>query len=92
MKALNRPTGTTGKLTSDFNKSYGINRTLTHRNLMNVCLREQMLGEDHRPLVVRKGKRLKEEVKRREAPPETPVVDVSTFLKFTIKTIKSILS
>ncbi|GAA6091162.1 chromodomain-helicase-DNA-binding protein 5 isoform X1 [Tachysurus ichikawai] len=37
--------------------------------------REQMLGEDHRPLVVRKGKRLKEEVKRREAPPETPVVD-----------------
>ncbi|KAI5623007.1 chromodomain-helicase-DNA-binding protein 5 isoform X1 [Silurus asotus] len=37
--------------------------------------REQMLGEDHRPLVVRKGKRLKEEVKRREPPPETPVVD-----------------
>ncbi|XP_036415850.1 chromodomain-helicase-DNA-binding protein 5 [Colossoma macropomum] len=37
--------------------------------------REQMLGEDQRPLVVRKGKRLKEEVKRKEAPPETPVVD-----------------
>ncbi|XP_060766633.1 chromodomain-helicase-DNA-binding protein 5 isoform X3 [Neoarius graeffei] len=37
--------------------------------------REQMLGEDHRPLVVRKGKRLKEELKRREPPPETPIVD-----------------
>ncbi|KAL7843420.1 hypothetical protein AOLI_G00249320 [Acnodon oligacanthus] len=37
--------------------------------------REQMLGEDQRPLVVRKGKRPKEEVKRKEAPPETPVVD-----------------
>ncbi|XP_072522580.1 chromodomain-helicase-DNA-binding protein 5 isoform X2 [Salminus brasiliensis] len=37
--------------------------------------REQMLGEDHRPLVVRKGKRPKEDVKRKEAPPETPVVD-----------------
>uniref|UniRef100_A0A8B9JAN0 Chromodomain helicase DNA binding protein 5 n=1 Tax=Astyanax mexicanus TaxID=7994 RepID=A0A8B9JAN0_ASTMX len=37
--------------------------------------REQMLGEDLRPLVVRKGKRPKEEVKRKEAPPETPVVD-----------------
>ncbi|KAK1800132.1 hypothetical protein P4O66_006154, partial [Electrophorus voltai] len=38
--------------------------------------REQTLGEDHRPLVVRKSKRPKEEVKRREAPLETPVVDV----------------
>ncbi|XP_035376362.1 chromodomain-helicase-DNA-binding protein 5 isoform X6 [Electrophorus electricus] len=37
--------------------------------------REQTLGEDHRPLVVRKSKRPKEEVKRREAPLETPVVD-----------------
>ncbi|KAL6465084.1 hypothetical protein MHYP_G00274010 [Metynnis hypsauchen] len=37
--------------------------------------REQMLGEDQRPLVVRKGKRPKEEVKRKDAPPETPVVD-----------------
>ncbi|XP_066526548.1 chromodomain-helicase-DNA-binding protein 5 isoform X3 [Hoplias malabaricus] len=37
--------------------------------------REQMLGEDHRPLVVRKGKRPKEDMKRKEAPPETPVVD-----------------
>ncbi|XP_066526546.1 chromodomain-helicase-DNA-binding protein 5 isoform X2 [Hoplias malabaricus] len=35
--------------------------------------REQMLGEDHRPLVVRKGKRPKEDMKRKEAPPETPV-------------------
>lgn len=47
-----------------------------------------MLGEDHRPLVVRKGKRLKEEVRRREPPPETAVVDVSTFLEFTFKTVK----
>lgn len=51
-----------------------------------------MLGEDHRPLVVRKGKRLKEEVKRREPPPETPVVDVSRFLEFAIKTVKSVLN
>ncbi|XP_030632504.1 chromodomain-helicase-DNA-binding protein 5 [Chanos chanos] len=36
--------------------------------------REQVLGEDHRPLVVRKGKKTKEEQKR-EPPPETPVVD-----------------
>ncbi|XP_062842212.1 chromodomain-helicase-DNA-binding protein 5 isoform X3 [Trichomycterus rosablanca] len=37
--------------------------------------REQMLGEDHRPLVVRKERRSKEEVKRKEALPETSVVD-----------------
>ncbi|XP_076863834.1 chromodomain-helicase-DNA-binding protein 5 isoform X2 [Brachyhypopomus gauderio] len=37
--------------------------------------REQMLGEDHRPLVVRKSKRPKEDLKRRDAPPENPVVD-----------------
>uniref|UniRef100_A0AAY4EVX8 DNA helicase n=1 Tax=Denticeps clupeoides TaxID=299321 RepID=A0AAY4EVX8_9TELE len=36
--------------------------------------REQTLGEDHRPLVVRKGKRPKDEEKK-EGPPETPVVD-----------------
>ncbi|TSW21769.1 Chromodomain-helicase-DNA-binding protein 5 [Bagarius yarrelli] len=47
--------------------------------------REQMLGEDHRPLVVRKGKRLKEELKRREAPPETPIVDLEglNWLRFS---------
>uniref|UniRef100_A0A3B3RM95 Chromodomain helicase DNA binding protein 5 n=1 Tax=Paramormyrops kingsleyae TaxID=1676925 RepID=A0A3B3RM95_9TELE len=36
--------------------------------------REQILGEDIRPMVVRKGKRAKEEGKR-ERPPETPLVD-----------------
>ncbi|KPP73384.1 chromodomain-helicase-DNA-binding protein 5-like [Scleropages formosus] len=35
--------------------------------------REQILGEDSRPLVVRKEKRSKEE--KREPPPETPTVD-----------------
>ncbi len=35
-----------------------------------------MLGESHQPLLFRKGKRLKEEVKRRQPPPDTPVVDV----------------
>lgn len=39
--------------------------------------RDQMLGESHQPLLFRKGKRLKEEVKRRQPPPDTPVVDVS---------------
>uniref|UniRef100_A0A672MD41 Chromodomain helicase DNA binding protein 5 n=1 Tax=Sinocyclocheilus grahami TaxID=75366 RepID=A0A672MD41_SINGR len=34
-----------------------------------------VLGESHHPLLFRKGKRLKEEVKRREPPPDTPVVD-----------------
>ncbi len=38
--------------------------------------RDQMLGESHQPLLFRKGKRLKEEVKRRQPPPDTPVVDV----------------
>ena len=36
-----------------------------------------MLGEDHRPLVVRKDKSSSKEEKKREAPPEKPVVDVS---------------
>lgn len=84
MRVLNRPTGTTGKAT-DIEEviyiAYIINSQIKPlHNLVTVCLREQMLGEDHRPLVVRKGKSLKEEVKRRDAPPETPVVDVSTFI------------
>lgn len=84
MRVLNRPTGTTGKA-ADIEEviyiAYIINRQIKPlHNLGTVCLREQMLGEDHRPLVVRKGKSLKEEVKRRDAPPETPVVDVSTFI------------
>uniref|UniRef100_A0A673LEC9 Chromodomain-helicase-DNA-binding protein 5-like n=1 Tax=Sinocyclocheilus rhinocerous TaxID=307959 RepID=A0A673LEC9_9TELE len=37
--------------------------------------RNMVLGESHHPLLFRKGKRLKEEVKRREPPPDTPVVD-----------------
>lgn len=41
-----------------------------------------MLGESHPPLLCRKGKRLKDEGKRREPPPDTPVVDVSVILLF----------
>uniref|UniRef100_A0A673M7S5 Chromodomain-helicase-DNA-binding protein 5-like n=1 Tax=Sinocyclocheilus rhinocerous TaxID=307959 RepID=A0A673M7S5_9TELE len=37
--------------------------------------RDHVLGESHHPLLFRKGKRLKEEGKRREPPPDTPVVD-----------------
>ncbi|XDV51511.1 hypothetical protein PO909_020374 [Leuciscus waleckii] len=37
--------------------------------------RNQVLGESYHPLLFRKGKRLKEEGKRREPPPDTPVVD-----------------
>ncbi|KAA0707630.1 Chromodomain-helicase-DNA-binding protein 5 [Triplophysa tibetana] len=37
--------------------------------------REQVLGESQNPLLFRKGKRLKDEGKRREPPPDTPVVD-----------------
>uniref|UniRef100_A0A8C2Q1U3 Chromodomain helicase DNA binding protein 5 n=1 Tax=Cyprinus carpio TaxID=7962 RepID=A0A8C2Q1U3_CYPCA len=37
--------------------------------------RDQVLGESHHPLLFRKGKNLKEEGKRREPPPDTPVVD-----------------
>ncbi|XP_046880883.1 chromodomain-helicase-DNA-binding protein 5 isoform X2 [Hypomesus transpacificus] len=37
--------------------------------------REQILGEDHRPLVVRKGKRAKEEHPKREIPPDAPIID-----------------
>lgn len=45
-------------------------------------IREQVLGESHHPLLFRKGKRLKDEGKRREPPPDTPVVDVSVILMF----------
>uniref|UniRef100_A0A8C4IBJ6 DNA helicase n=1 Tax=Dicentrarchus labrax TaxID=13489 RepID=A0A8C4IBJ6_DICLA len=37
--------------------------------------REQILGEDQRPLVVRKGKRLKEDHQKREVPPDAPIID-----------------
>uniref|UniRef100_A0A8C7YYG1 DNA helicase n=1 Tax=Oryzias sinensis TaxID=183150 RepID=A0A8C7YYG1_9TELE len=37
--------------------------------------REQILGEDQRPLVVRKGKKLREEHQKREAPPDAPIID-----------------
>uniref|UniRef100_A0A3Q3BH47 Chromodomain helicase DNA binding protein 5 n=1 Tax=Kryptolebias marmoratus TaxID=37003 RepID=A0A3Q3BH47_KRYMA len=37
--------------------------------------REQILGEDHRPLVVRKGKKLKEDYPKREVPPDAPIID-----------------
>ncbi|KAM6980690.1 chromodomain-helicase-DNA-binding protein 5 [Aplochiton taeniatus] len=40
--------------------------------------REQMLGEDQRPLVVKKGKKLKEEEqpkREREIPPDAPIID-----------------
>nr|XP_046198490.1 chromodomain-helicase-DNA-binding protein 5-like isoform X4 [Oncorhynchus gorbuscha] len=39
--------------------------------------REQMIGDDQRPLVVRKGKKGKEEEKRREReiPPNAPIID-----------------
>ncbi|KAM9534979.1 chromodomain-helicase-DNA-binding protein 5-like isoform 9-T9 [Salvelinus alpinus] len=39
--------------------------------------REQMIGDDQRPLVVRKGKKGKEEEKRREReiPPDAPIID-----------------
>uniref|UniRef100_A0A671TA26 Chromodomain-helicase-DNA-binding protein 5-like n=1 Tax=Sinocyclocheilus anshuiensis TaxID=1608454 RepID=A0A671TA26_9TELE len=37
--------------------------------------RDHVLGESHHPLLFRKGKRLKEGGKRREPPPDTPVVD-----------------
>ncbi|KAM4582027.1 chromodomain-helicase-DNA-binding protein 5 isoform 2-T2 [Fundulus diaphanus] len=37
--------------------------------------REQILGEDQRPLVVRKGKKLKENYPKREVPPSAPIID-----------------
>ncbi|KAK5912027.1 hypothetical protein CesoFtcFv8_001942 [Champsocephalus esox] len=37
--------------------------------------REQILGEDQRPLVVRKGKKLKEDHQKREVPPDAPIID-----------------
>lgn len=40
--------------------------------------REQILGEDQRPLVVKKGKKPEEEHPKREVPPDAPIIDVST--------------
>ncbi|XP_029287263.1 chromodomain-helicase-DNA-binding protein 5 isoform X1 [Cottoperca gobio] len=37
--------------------------------------REQIIGEDQRPLVVRKGKKLKEDHPKREVPPDAPIID-----------------
>uniref|UniRef100_A0A672JA51 Uncharacterized protein n=1 Tax=Salarias fasciatus TaxID=181472 RepID=A0A672JA51_SALFA len=37
--------------------------------------REQILGEDQRPLVVRKGKKIKEDHPKREVPPDAPIID-----------------
>uniref|UniRef100_A0A7N6AG23 DNA helicase n=1 Tax=Anabas testudineus TaxID=64144 RepID=A0A7N6AG23_ANATE len=37
--------------------------------------RLQILGEDQRPLVVRKGKKLKEDHPKREVPPDAPIID-----------------
>uniref|UniRef100_A0A668A3A0 Chromodomain helicase DNA binding protein 5 n=1 Tax=Myripristis murdjan TaxID=586833 RepID=A0A668A3A0_9TELE len=37
--------------------------------------REQILGEDQRPLVVRKGKKLKDDHPKREIPPDAPIID-----------------
>ncbi|XP_037534895.1 chromodomain-helicase-DNA-binding protein 5 [Nematolebias whitei] len=37
--------------------------------------REQILGEDQRPLVVRKGNKLKEDYPKREVPPDAPIID-----------------
>lgn len=45
--------------------------------LLLLFSREQILGEDQRPLVVRKGKKLKEDHQKREVPPDAPIIDVS---------------
>ncbi|XP_075881199.1 chromodomain-helicase-DNA-binding protein 5 isoform X2 [Nelusetta ayraudi] len=37
--------------------------------------REQILGEDQRPLVVKKGKKLEEDHPKREVPPDAPIID-----------------
>uniref|UniRef100_A0A8D3E4W3 DNA helicase n=1 Tax=Scophthalmus maximus TaxID=52904 RepID=A0A8D3E4W3_SCOMX len=37
--------------------------------------REQILGEDQRPLVARKGQKLKEDHQKREVPPDAPIID-----------------
>uniref|UniRef100_A0A665XDR4 Chromodomain helicase DNA binding protein 5 n=1 Tax=Echeneis naucrates TaxID=173247 RepID=A0A665XDR4_ECHNA len=37
--------------------------------------RLQILGEDQRPLLVRKGKKLKEDHPKREVPPDAPIID-----------------
>uniref|UniRef100_A0A3Q3WYG3 Uncharacterized protein n=1 Tax=Mola mola TaxID=94237 RepID=A0A3Q3WYG3_MOLML len=37
--------------------------------------REQILGEDQRPLVVSKGKKVKEDQAKREVPPDAPIID-----------------
>lgn len=50
--------------------------------LFDYIAREQILGEDQRPLVVRKGKRLKDDHPKREVPPDAPIIDVSWGIYF----------
>lgn len=52
-------------------------KLLLHYHFFSLFLREQILGEDQRPLVVRKGKKLKEDHPKREVPPDAPIIDVS---------------
>lgn len=45
--------------------------------LLQLFSREQILGEDQRPLIVLGGKKLKELHPKREVPPDAPIIDVS---------------
>lgn len=45
--------------------------------MLQLFAREQILGEDQRPLVVKKGKKLKDDHPKREVPPDAPIIDVS---------------
>lgn len=53
--------------------------------LLQLFAREQILGEDQRPLVVRKGKKLKEDYPKREVPPDAPIIDVSLDVQMHLK-------
>lgn len=45
--------------------------------LLETFTREQILGEDQRPLVVLEGQKLKECHPKKEIPPDAPIIDVS---------------
>lgn len=45
--------------------------------LLQKFAREQILGEDQRPLVVLSGNKLKECHRKKEIPPDAPIIDVS---------------
>lgn len=45
--------------------------------LLQKFSREQILGEDQRPLVVLSGNKLKERHRKKEIPPDAPIIDVS---------------